>query len=161
MHWIRKLQARIHANEYVAAVAAAARAERLLWMSPAIFERADYHFCAALALGALCKATPDAENARYRKGLAVHYRQLQAWAKHSPENFLSRAALVGAEIARIEGRELDAERLYEEAIRSARTSGFVHYEALAYEWAARFYLARGFDDFAQVYLRNARVRYLR
>jgi len=33
--------------------------------------------------------------------------------RNCPENFENRAALVGAEIARIEGRELDAERLYE------------------------------------------------
>ena len=65
-----------------------------------------------------------------------------------PENFENRAALVGAEIARIEGRELDAERLYEQAIRSARANGFVHNEALAYELAARFYAARGFEQIA-------------
>ena len=38
---------------------------------------------------------------------------------------------------------------------------FVHNEALAYELAARFYLARGFEDFAQMYLRKARDGYLR
>ena len=161
MYWIRKLQARILANDYAAALAAAARAERLLWMSPAIFERADYHSYAALALIALCEAASDAESAQYREAVAAHHRQLQAWAEHCPENFADRAALVGAEIARIEGRELDAERLYEEAIRSARTSGFVHNEALAYELAARFYVARGFEDFARIYMRNARACYLR
>ena len=43
-----------------------------------------------------------------------------------PENFESRAALVGAEIARIEGHEFEAMGLYEQAIRSARENGFVH-----------------------------------
>ena len=117
MYWIRKLQARVLANDYAVALAAAAKAERLLWMSPAIFERADYHFYAALALIALCEATSAAESAQYREALAGHHRQLQVWAEHCPENFASRAALVGAEIARLEGRELDAERLYEQAIR--------------------------------------------
>ena len=51
--------------------------------------------------------------------------------------------------------------LYERAIRSARENGFVHNEALAYELAARFYAARGFQEIAQVYLRNARHGYLR
>src|SRR5262249_46974167 len=78
-----------------------------------------------------------------------------------PENFANRAALVGAEIARIEGRELDAERLYEQAIRSARENGFVHNEALANELAARFYATRGFETIAHAYLRNARHGYLR
>ena len=49
--------------------------------------------------------------------------------------------------------------LYEQAIRSARANGFVHNEALAYEVAARFYAARGFETFADAYLRNARNCY--
>ena len=60
-----------------------------------------------------------------------------------------------------EGRELDAERLYEQAIRSARANGFVHNEALANELAARFYAARGFEKIAHAYLRDARYCYLR
>ena len=70
-------------------------------------------------------------------------------------------ALVGAEIARIEGRMLDAEGLYEKAIRSAHANGFIHNEAVAYEVAARFYAARGFDKVADAYLREARYCYLR
>jgi hypothetical protein len=56
---------------------------------------------------------------------------------------------------------LDAMRLYELAIRLARANGFVHNEAIAYELAARFYATRGFEEFARVYLRNARCGYLR
>jgi GAF domain-containing protein len=67
---------------------------------------------------------------------------------------------VGAEIARIEGCELEAERLYERAIRSARANGFIHNEALANELAARFYAARGFEEIAHLYLGNARRGYL-
>jgi PAS domain S-box-containing protein len=81
--------------------------------------------------------------------------------ENCPENFESRAAIIGAEIARIENRELDAERLYEKAILSARTNGFVHIEGLAYELAARFYAAHGFEQFAHLYLENARHCYLR
>jgi GAF domain-containing protein len=83
------------------------------------------------------------------------------WAENCSENFENRAALVGAEIARIEDRELDAERLYEQAIRSARANGFIHNEAVAYEVAARFYAARGFDKIAHSYLPEARYGYLR
>ena len=91
----------------------------------------------------------------------MHHKQLQVWADNCPENFENRAALVGAEIARVEGRTLDAMELYEQAIRSARANGFVHNEAIAYEVAARFYATCGFDQFADVYLRNARYCYLR
>ncbi len=56
---------------------------------------------------------------------------------------------------------LDAEHLYEQAIRSAQANGFVHNEALAYEVTAHFYAARGFEEFARVYRRSARYAYVR
>ena len=159
-YWIRKLQARVLADDNAAAIAAAAQADCLLWTSPAFFERAEYHFYAALARAALCDAACDAERTKHVEALVAHHRQLTIWAANCPENFENRAALVGAEIARIEGRALDAMDLYEQAIRSARANGFVHSEALAYELAARFYAARGFEEFAHVYLRNARDGYV-
>ena len=93
--------------------------------------------------------------------MATLHQELQLWATNCPDNFENRAALVGAEIARIDGRDLDAERLYEHAIRSARANGFIHNEALANELAARFYAARGFEKIARVYLQDARHLYLR
>ena len=160
-YWIRKLQARFLADDHVAAIAAASKVERLLWLTPAIFERADYHLYAALALIGLYGKASAAERRRYRKALRVHERQLRAWAEHCPENFEGRAALLGAEIATLEGRELHAQRLFERAIRLARTNGLLQEEALANELAARFYVARGFQDIAHLYLRNARSCYLR
>lgn len=160
-YWIRKLQARVLANDHATAFAAAERAERLLWMSPVIFERADFHFYTALALIGLWGVASAGQRAEYREKLAVHQRQLRAWAEHCPENFTSRATLLDAEIARLQDREIEAERLFEQAIRSARTNGLVHEEALASELAARFYAARGFEDISQLYLRKARSCYLR
>ena len=68
MYWIRKLQARVLANDYAVALAAAARAERHLWMSPAIFERADYHFYAALALTATLRDNVGRRERRTPRG---------------------------------------------------------------------------------------------
>ena len=61
----------------------------------------------------------------------------------------------------IEGREAEAMRLYEQAIRSARDNGFIQNEALANELAANFYAALGFETISHAYLRNARACYLR
>src|ERR1700746_891489 len=91
----------------------------------------------------------------------AHHKQIQVGAANCLENFENRAALVGAEIARLEGRDVEAMRLYEEAIRSARANGFVHNEALANELAGRFSAARGFEQIAQLYLQNARYGYFR
>jgi PAS domain S-box-containing protein len=160
-YWIRKLQARFFAGAYASAIAAAANAERLLWTSPSFFELAEYHLYAALARAALCDTAAAADRARDLEALAAHDRQFQEWAENCPENFANRAALVAAEIARLEGREFDAERLYEQAIRSARANGFIHNEALANEIASRFYAARDFEKIARVHLQDARLGYLR
>ena len=113
------------------------------------------------ARAAFYNSAPVEEQPQHLEALAAHYRQLEIWAENCPENFENRAALVGAEIARSEGRALDAERLYEEAIRSARANGFLHNEALANELAGCFYVARGFEQIAHLYLGNARQGYLR
>ena len=161
VHWLRKLQARFFAGDYVSAVTAAANAHRLWRMTPAVLEQADYEFYAALARAAHCDAASTADRTQHHEALAAHHRQLQEWAGNCPENFEDRAALVGAELARIEGGDAEAMRLYERAIRSARANGFLHNEALAYELAARFYSARGFEEIARLYLANARHGYLR
>ena len=160
-YWKRKLQARFFAGSYASALAAAANAERLLWTSPYFFELAEYHLYAALTRAALCDAVPASGRTKHLEALAAHYRQLQEWAENCAENFEGRAALVAAELARLEGREFDAERLYEQAIRSARANGFVHIEALANELAARFYAVHDFEKIAVTYLKDARYCYLR
>jgi PAS domain S-box-containing protein len=158
---IRKLQARFFAGEYASAVDASSRAQRVLWTSPSQFETAEFHFYGALSQAASWDSAFPDQRQQHFEALAAHHKQLEVWAEICPENFENRAALVGAEIARIQGRELDAERLYEQAIRSAQANGFVHNEALANELAAHFYAARGFEKIAHTYLRDARHCYLR
>jgi GAF domain-containing protein len=86
---------------------------------------------------------------------------LREWAESCPETFLDKYTLVLAELARIEGRELDAMGLYEEAIRAARENGFVQDEGLSNELAANFYLNRRLEKVAYSYLRDARYCYVR
>jgi PAS domain S-box-containing protein len=160
-YWICKLQARFFAGEYAVAVDAQSRAQPQLWSQASFFETAEYHFFGALSRAALCDSALADARRQHMEALATHHKQLRSWADNCPDNFENRAALVDAEIARSEGRELDAEHLYEHAIRSARANGFVQNEALAYELAARFYAARGFETIAHTYLRNARSCYLR
>ena len=159
-YWIRKLQARFFAGEYDSALDAAAKALRLLWTSPSIFETAEYHFYGALSHAASCDSAFPEGQRNHLEALAAHHRQLEIWAENCPENFENRAALVAAEIERVQGQPLKAEHLYEQAIRSASANGFIHNEAVANELAARFYAARGFHTIAHTYLRKARHCYL-
>ncbi|QCP48886.1 PAS domain S-box protein [Trinickia violacea] len=164
-YWIRKLQARFFAGDYASAVDACEKAEKCFSTSASfsvmLLERADYHLYAALSRAACCEPMGLDPFAKHREALSAHERQLRAWAENCPQNFEDRSLLVGAEIARIEGRLPEAMDLYERAIRCARSNGFIQNEALCYELAARCYAARGFDEIAHLYLGNARRAYLR
>jgi PAS domain S-box-containing protein len=159
-YWIRKLQARFLAGDYASAIEASSRAHRLLWTSSSQLETAEYHFYGALSQAASCDSASPERRRQHLEALAAHHSQLEIWAGNCPDNFENRAALVGAEIARLEGRELDAERLYEQAIQSARANGFIHNKAIACELSAGFYAGRGLQDIADMYLHKARSCYL-
>ncbi|SOE83666.1 PAS domain S-box-containing protein [Burkholderia sp. YR290] len=160
-YWVRKLQARYLAGEFADALGAKIRAERMIWIATSQFETAEFHFYGALSHAA-CWNTADAANRQvHMDALIAHRKQLDIWAFHCPANFENRAALVGAEISRIEGNVAEAERLYDLAVRSARRSGFVHNEAIACEVTARFYAARELAEIADMYLRNARHAFAR
>jgi PAS domain S-box-containing protein len=160
-YWIRKMQACYLAAHFASAAAAAARAGALLWTSPAFIVTADYHFYAALVLLAQYGTASVDQRRDILNVLETHRHLLTLWVEHCPETFANRASLVAAEVARIEGRTLDAMRLYDEAIRSAGANGFVHNEALANEVAARFYEGCHFETIAHAYVRHARYCYLR
>ena len=124
-------------------------------------EQLDYFYYTALTVSALYEAAGTDQQQAWRELLAAHQEQLREWAENYPPTFADKHALVSAEIARLEGRDADAMRLYEQAIRSAREHGFVQNEGVAYEVAARFYAARGVESIADAYIRNARDCYLR
>jgi PAS domain S-box-containing protein len=161
LFWVCRLEAHFFAGHYASALEAAGNARRRLWTLSSFLELAEYHYFSALTRAALCDAAPAVERLQHLEALVEHHRQLQEWAGNCPENYENRAMLVSAEVARLEGRDLDAQRLYEQAIRSARTNGFINNEAIASELAARFYAARGFEIAAHGYLRHARYGYLR
>ena len=160
-YWMRKLQARFFAGDLASAVDASLHAESLLWTSSAMFESAEYRLYSALAHSAVWDhATPE-QRPMHFDSVLNHHRQLQEWAEVNPETFEDRVALVGAEIARIEGRVRDAQELYDKAIRAAHKYGFVHNQAIANEIAGRFYAGRGYKKIAATLLRYARDCYLR
>ncbi|NOV20250.1 PAS domain S-box protein [Ensifer adhaerens] len=160
-YWIHKLQACVLAQDLTAGVDAIANAAPLMWSTRSFLEAADFHFYAALLHAAACDLATGDERGRHLSALLDHHRQLLVWAEYCAENFENRAALVSAEIARLEGRDLEAMRFYEDAIRSARDNKFIQNEGIAHELASRFYHARDFETIADAYRRNARYCYLR
>lgn len=160
-HSILKLQARFIFGDFAAARAAAEKAEAQLLATEPFIQWANYCYYRALNDAALYQSDRPPTSAEVLEALHGYLKQLREWAEASPQTFCNRHALVAAEIARLEGRELDAQHLYEVAIQTAREHGFVQNQAIANEVAARFYAARGLETIAHAYLRNARYCYLR
>jgi signal transduction histidine kinase len=160
-YWILKLKARFLSGDYAEALAAADTAKTFLSPAAFLIQLLDYFYYTALAAAALYEKAPADDQNDWRERLMTHRDQLREWADSYPPTFADKHALVSAEIARLEGRDVDAMRLYEEAIRSARQHGFVQHEGVALEVAARFYAARGVATVAHDYRRNARDCYRR
>jgi signal transduction histidine kinase/PAS domain-containing protein len=161
LYWIVKLKTRYLSGDYSEALAAADKAKALLWASTVWIQLVDYFYYTALTVAALYENATADEQTGWRELLTMHHEQLREWAENYPPTFGDKHTLVSAELARIEGRDLDAMRLYEETIRAARENGFVQNEGMANELAAQFYLKRGIEKVAHSYLRDARYCYLR
>ena len=156
-----KLMARYLSGDHEAALAAGERAKALLWAGLFSTQSHWFYLYYGLTLAAVFPQLSREEQEEARRALAAHREQLREWAEAYPPTFHCTWAILSAEIARVEGEGEGAMRLYEEAIRSARENGFVQNQALAYELASGFYRARGYDEIADTYLRNARACYLR
>ena len=64
-----------------------------------------------------------------------HVDQLRQWVEDCSATFADKYCLVTGEVARIESRDLDAMRLYDQAICFAREYGFVQNKGISNELA--------------------------
>ena len=67
-YWIRKLQARYFAGDYVAAVDASLNAQRLLWTPGPMFETAEFQLYSALAHAGAWDLRPLDQRQKHRRG---------------------------------------------------------------------------------------------
>ncbi|MEH1977934.1 MAG: AAA family ATPase [Nostoc sp.] len=148
-------------REYTEALKSALELSNLPVTTLALPIETDYILYYSLTLTALYPTVSNQEQEQFLQTLESHQQQLQYWANHCSANFLHKSQLVAAEIARIEGRDLSAMRLYEQSIASAGEQGFGQYEALANELAAKFYLEREFELIGKTYLEAAKNAYVR
>ncbi|MEW6499146.1 MAG: serine/threonine protein kinase, partial [Cyanobacteriota bacterium] len=93
--------------------------------------------------------------------ITENLKKMEQWAHYAPMNYLHKYHLLQAEKARVLGQLLEAEEFYEQAIQGARDNKYIQEEALAYELAAKFYLYRGREKFAQTYMKEAHYCYER
>src|SRR6266849_2113027 len=160
-HWILQLQRHFLLGNAERALEFAAKAKPILWSARLNLQSMDYCFYHSLAIAAVFEAAPPERRAELRGDLIEHLASFQRWAESCPATFAHKHALVSAEWARLEGRDIEAMQLYEQATRSAAERGFLQDRALAGELAARFYRLRGLDKVADIYLDEARDCYAR
>ena len=120
-----------------------------------------YYFYDSLARLAIYPGNSDQIQNKLLSEIAINQEKMKRWADHAPMNYLHKYHLVEAEKARILGQLFEAEKLYEQAIQGAQDNEYLQEEALAYELAAKHYLACGRERFAQLYMKEAHYCYER
>jgi len=116
---------------------------------------AEHRFNESFVLLALYPQVSVELQTDYWKKIEANQSLAKIWADNCPENYQHRYFLVAAEMACINGKDLEAIDLYDQAIISARDNGFIQNEAIANELAAKFWLNKNKEEFAQIYLRKA------
>jgi len=155
-----KLQMCFLSGDYDEALRVIEKARALLWSAEINIRLVNYYFYSALTFAAVHEIHGPEKQTDDLTALKQCLEHLREWAESCPATFLDKYTLILAEAARIEGRDLDAMRLYEQAIQASRQNGFVQNEGIGNELAAKFYLSRGLKRIAHSYLGDARHCYL-
>jgi len=146
-------------GQFQASLSCVLEAENLITFIPGQYFIGEHNFYYSLILAVLYPAVSAAQQQQYWEQLAANQKKMNIWADNCPENFLHKYLLVAAEMARISGKWPEAMDLYDRAIAAAREHEFVQNEALANELAGKFWVERGKEEFAQLYLKKARQGY--
>jgi len=142
-------------GEYRQALAIMEEIKPLLDVVMGFLLSSDCNFYHSLVAAACYEKATRKEQRRLGRELAKNQRQMKKWALSCPANFSHKYLLVEAERARLAGRREQAEKLYDDAIASAREGGFLQNEALACELAGKYYAQGGRGRIARVYLTDA------
>ncbi len=121
---------------------------------------AEHNFYHSLALLAWYPSASRSEQRKAMRTVAANQKKLKRWAFHAPANFQHKYDLVEAVRNGLVGRDEQAIAAYDRAIGKARKYGYIQQEALANELAAEFYLSRGREKIAKVYMTDAYYGYI-
>jgi PAS domain S-box-containing protein len=114
----------------------------------------EHVFARLLILTALEPSKEEGRQAKRRAEIARILERLRVWATQCPENFEHKYKLAAAEAARIDQRHAEALVLYEQGIAAAGSRGFLQWEGIASERAARFWRVSN-GELARTYLQHA------
>lgn len=161
MYNIFKAQLAFLYEEYTEALKFIEASEETVVFVTGIANYAEHYFYSSLILLALYPDVAPEQQQKYRELIDRNQGKMKLWADNAPCNYSHKYLLVEAEIAQLEGRVFDANQCYESAIEKAREYKFLPIEALAFELAAKFWLAQNNLRFTQLYMTDAYYCYLR
>ncbi|MCP4347291.1 MAG: AAA family ATPase [Desulfobacterales bacterium] len=144
---------------YDKALELADQAEHMAMTRPGQAAMPQIYFFTCLIL-AKCYDKADEENRqKYLETIEKFQGMMKTWADNCEANHLHKYLLVEAEKSRFLGKETDAAELYDQAIESATKHEFVNNAALANELAAKFWMGKGREKFATLYMTEAQYLY--
>ena len=161
--WYRswKTQLSFLYEDYEGALAHSAIADKILATATGMYFVYELSFYDALARLALYPARGADEQRHYLEVIGRKQDELALRVEHCPENYRHKQLLLAAERARVEGKELEAMGLYDQALAAAQANELLRDEALVSELFAKFHLAMGRKKVARVYMSDAHHGYLR
>ena len=120
-----------------------------------------YYFYSSLTYIGLVLSADKPIQKGYLKKVHSNQKKLKKLAEHAPMNYLHNYYLIEAERLRVLGKNEGAAEKYDEAIHLAHENEYIHEEALANELAAKFFLSRGKEKIACIYMKDAHYYYSR
>jgi PAS domain S-box-containing protein len=160
-YWILQLQLRYIMGDAAGAIEAAERARPFLWSARCHVQAGTFCYYHALALLSVMRSARTIVSEALQGDLKDSLDALRTLAENAPHTYAHKHALAAAELAGAEGRDLDAMRLYDQAVRAALEKGFIQDSAVGAELAADFFALRGLEKVAHGYRREARELYHR
>ncbi|EIJ44036.1 putative ATPase [Beggiatoa alba B18LD] len=158
-YYVSKCQLYYLYGDYHKALELALETDDVIYALVTLAPVAEHNFYTSLSIIACYPSFSAEEKTRYWQRLEQNQRKLQHWAENCEANFLHKYLLIKAEMARLEQDVLSAMEHYDLAIASASQYEYTQNEALANELAAKFWLARGKSDIAQLYMKKAQYGY--
>lgn len=155
VYQIMKVQVLYLYGSFPDAMRCALEAKKLIDFVSGFIARAGHNFYFSLNLAAIFPTVSKERQKRYFKKLTENQQQMKIWAENCPENFRHTYLLVQAERSRLTDDPFAAMQFYQQALEAAKANEFIQHKALAHELAAKFYLERGFDEFAEMHFKKA------
>ncbi|HET8708207.1 MAG TPA: ATP-binding protein, partial [Pseudomonadales bacterium] len=145
-------------DQIEAALEQADKAEEVIDLIIGFAPNIDHPLIKALIVSRRC-AADDAHQIERTLEKLQQQKQLLQKMTHCQANFEHKHLLLDAEMARLQGQTETAIQHFRAAIASAKKFGFLQYEALANEMLGRFLWDRGWQEFAEVALKQAHFVY--